>query len=248
MSNSANKSATAPRAKLAKAKPASVSAAIANLLPPQPASVAKPTDAKPTVYVDQGVVDAFLNAEANVVETAIALFYACTVHAVSPEQFKGRSDAKVRASEFNCARKVAELGKSTAAARAIIAKAAAEPGDRRHNVLAALRAAKAAYKEVTPTALKGAALTRKVAAQAAEASKVASIADAKRKADKRATRVPKLPDTGTLAAFMPPALAALVDVQKRFGALSIPRGKLRAAENFADSLAETIKLAGELNG
>src|SRR5690349_8447066 len=79
-------------------------AANANLLPPAPAPIA----AKPEPLVDQATVDAFLNAEANVVETALALFHACCWHRVSPAQFGTRSDAKVRASEFNCARTVAE--------------------------------------------------------------------------------------------------------------------------------------------
>lgn len=228
----------------------SAAAQLANLLPPKPAPLKAPTvAAKPEPLVDQATVDAFLHAEANVVETAIALFLACCWHRVSPAQFVGRSDAKVRASEFNCARTVAEQAGPGGAkfAQSIIERAAKLAGDRRHNVLAALRSAKATFKEAAPSAIKGAALKAKVAKQATAAADVAKAQRDKKQAEKRATRVPALPKSGTLEAFMPAAMAALMDVQKKFGALAIPKGKLRAAENFTDSLAETIKLAGELN-
>ena len=227
-----------------KAGPKSATKGLADLLPKDEGK------AKPEVLVDQGLVDAFLSAEANVAESAVALFLACTVHKVSPDQFKGRKDGKVRASEFNSANRCAAAAKSAQAARDIINTACKQPGDKRHNVLAALRKAIAVYAEVKPLALKGAALAKKVAKQVEAATVEASKADAKRQAKRkaeRATRTPALPKGGTLEAFMPAALAALVDVQKRFAGLTIPKGKLRAAENFTDSLAETIKLAGELN-
>ena len=56
----------------------SAAAQLANLLPPKPAPLKAPeVAAKPEPLVDQATVDAFLHAEANVVETAIALFLAC---------------------------------------------------------------------------------------------------------------------------------------------------------------------------
>lgn len=225
----------------------SAAAQLANLLPPKPAPLTGP--AKPEPLVDQATVDAFLHAEANVVDTALALFLACCWHRVSPAQFVGRSDAKVRASEFNCARTVAEQAGPGGAqfAQSIIERAAKLAGDRRHNVLAALRAAKATFKEAAPSAIKGAALKAKVARQATAAADVAKAQRDKKQAEKRATRVPQLPKSGTLEAFMPAAMAALMDVQAKFSKLTMPKGKLRAAENFTDSLAETIKLAGELN-
>src|SRR5690242_11422214 len=238
-----SKSKTPARKPIASATAALVENA--NLVPKKPAPVA----AKPEPLVDQATVDAFLHAEANVVETALALFHACCFHRVSPAQFGNRSDAKVRASEFNCARTVAEQAGPGGAkfAQGIINKAAKLAGDKRHNVLAALRAAKATYKEASPTAVKGAALRAKIAKQATAAADTAQKARETAKQVKRETRVPSLPKSGTLEAFMPAALAALMDVQAKFGKLNIPRGKLKAAENFTDSLSDTIKLAGELS-
>lgn len=230
-----------------KAGPKSATRGLAALLPKPEANQAPDVKAKPAPLVDQGVVDAFLSAEANVTETAIALFYACTARRVSPEQFKGRSDAKVRASEFNCAWRCAEAAKSVTSARGIIDLAAGKPGDRRANVLKALRKAITIYAEVKPAALKGAALQKRVAKQVEQAAEQASQQHAAKRKQQRETRVPTLPKAGTLDAFMPAACAALMDIQTKVAKLTVPKGKLRAMENFADSLAETIKLAGELN-
>lgn len=209
-----------------------------------PASVGKVE-----TLVDQGVVDAFLNAEGAVTETALALFYACTLHAVSPQQFVGRSDAKVRASEFNVAQHVAKIMGSKGA-RGVILKASQLPGDKRGNVLAALRATKKIAVELKPSAIKGAALNKEIEKRADVAAKAASSKDAARQAARtpRQPTGPKIPASGSWGAFFPTAMAAMLDIQKTLTTIELPKNKLALAKGFADALAEAIEAAEALRG
>jgi hypothetical protein len=239
--------------KLTATKPAARKSATVELqkLAPAPiidvkAKMAKAT-AKPEVFVDQGVVDSFLAAEQGAGDAAIALFIACTLHRVSPAQFGTRPDAKVRASEFNSATAVADMLKSAAAARAIIDKASKAPGNRRSNVLAALRSARVTGKALSSSALKGNALAKEITkrAETATAANVAQLTA--KKAAARKARAPSAPKPDTLAGYMPIALAALIDMQKQLGKLSVPARMLRKVEDLSSALVEAIDAATACN-
>lgn len=205
------------------------------------AAKAVPTE----TLVDQALVDAFINAEGAVTESALALFYACAIHPVSVHQFVGRGDAKVRASEFNCAHVVAKsLGvKGT---HAIIRKAEGHTGDKRGNVLAALRDAKRLAKELKPRALKADALAKEVGKRADAAAKVAAEKHAERRAEKRAPRTPSLPKSGTMEAFLPVAIAAFLDMEKTMARIELPQNKLAKVKDFTDALAAAREAAEAL--
>lgn len=220
------------------------------VIPPAPNAHDPKAATKVEVFVSQDVVDAYLNAETAVSETQIALFYACCLHRVSVAQFKGRSDAKVRASEFNCANNVANyLG--VKAARALIDQACKRSGDKRAATLAALRAAIKVGKETKASALKGAALQKEIMARVNEA---AADQDAKSKAStegrrsgSRATRVPGLPKANSLDGYMPILIAALIDAEKQLAGLDIPPRKLKKVEALASALNDALACANEVS-
>ena len=240
--------------KLVATKPAARKSAAAGALvklAPVPAAdvVAKmaKAPAKPEVFVEQVVVDAYLAAESNVGDAAIALFMACTAHRVSPAQFGTDPSAKVRASEFNAAHAVAHMLKSAAAARKVIEDAAKKPGNRRSNVLAALRSARVVGKQLSGSALKGNALASAITKRAEAASSANSAQTAARKAQQRVTRQPAAPKANTLAGYMPIALAALIDMQKQLGKVAVPARMLRKVEDLAEALTAAIDAATACN-
>src|SRR5690349_20918643 len=196
----AAKLAPPSKSKPAARKPVRPSAAavVVEKLAPQAPTVAKATPAKPDPRVDQGTVDAWLNAQGQVGETTLALFLAVAGAKVHPDQFKGRKDAKVRASEFNCAYRLAErIG--VKGARQVITRAAAKGTDKRAVILAALREANVAAHELKSSALKGAALksaiTQRVEARSAEQVKK----EQSRTAQRRTPQSPKLPRADSVA-------------------------------------------------
>lgn len=234
--------------KLVATKPAArkSSAAILAVLAPAPNAHKETAPVKVETFVDQALVESFLTAEASVSDAAIQLFRACVYHRVTPAQFGERSDAKVRASEFNCAHVVAKA-LTVKGALAIIDKAAKLPGAVRQNVLAALRNARVTAKQLSGSALKGAALTKEITKRADAASAAASATNDAKKAASRAVRTPAAPKAGTLAELMPTAMLALIDLQKQLGKVNVPARMLRKVEDFSRSLAETIELAGVCN-
>ncbi len=215
----------------------------------QLAAQAAKTTKTPETFVDQGTVDAFLNAEGAVADCAIALFYACIAHRVSPTQFVNRSDAKVRASEFNCAHTVAGLigAKGT---RGVILKASNAKGDKRGNVLAALRSAKVTASSLKGSAMKVDAIAKEVAKRADAASAEASAKDAPRQATRQATRAPRVPTgpgvpkAGTVGAYIPTLIAALIDAQVQLAKTEFgPRqgGKVKDLSEALESALDAAK-------
>lgn len=211
------------------------------IIPAAPQTAPKAAKAKPETFVDQTVVDAFLSAENGVKESAVALFLACTEHRVSAAQFHGRSDGKVRASEFNSAHTVGLL-LGRVKAKQFITKAAEKSGDKRANVLAALRSVKKVAPELKSSALKGAALQAEIAKRADAASTKSSEAF---KAS-RTPRVPALPKANTVGAYAPIAHAALLDLLNQAGKITAAGGQLRAWKEFTDTLSEAVDMAQAL--
>lgn len=234
--------------KLVSAKPTarkSSTAALVHLAPAPNAHKPAAPD-KVETFVDQAIVAAYIAADENVVDAAIQLFRACVHHRVSVAQFGQLAGAKIRASEFNCAHAVAKaLGvKGTVA---VIDKALKQSGNRRENVLAALRSARVTAKSLSGSALKGAALTREITKRADAAAEKNSATNAAKKAASRATRTPAAPKANTLQALMPTALLALIDLQKQLGKVAVPPRMLGKVADLSRSLAETIELAGVCN-
>lgn len=212
------------------------------VIPPAP-NAHKPADAaKVETFVDQAVVDRLLNAVDGVATAAVDLFMACVVHRVSAKQFhsftKGTQDKT--ASQFNCAH-YAGLMLGHVAARKMIEKAASQPGDKRDNILAALRTVKVVAKEVKPGALKGAALSKELTKRANAAVSEQAAKQAARNTAKRGARTPTTIKAGTLAAYQPLALAALLDLQAQLAKVDVPPRKLAKVKDFADALTETIE-------
>lgn len=239
MSASKKAVSTSATAKLRAAAPAVI--APVTVIPPAP-NAHKPADVKtPETFVDQSVVDRLLSAVDGVGVAVVDLFMACVVHRVSPKQFhtftKGTQDKT--ASQFNCAH-YAGLMLGHVAARKLIETAASKPGDKRDNILAALRAVKTVAKEVKPGALKGAALSKEIAKRANVAVAEQAAKQAARNTAKRGARTPTAIKAGTLAAFQPLALAALMDLQKQLAKVNVPTRKLAKVKDFSDALAEAI--------
>jgi hypothetical protein len=233
-------------AALAPAKPAPVT-----VIPFAPETAPKPKGKQggkvTETFIDQYYVDAFLNAENGVKEAAVALFIACTHHRVSPAQFVGRSDAKVRASEFNTAYTARMLMGQTKAAQ-YITTAAAKPGDKRANVLAALRSVKSASAELKGSALKGAALSKEIAKRAdAAAVKAADAHKAKRDSAKqeRAARVP-VPKGNSVAAFAPMLLAALTDSLAKMAKVEVKQPQMAKWRELASAMEEAADICAAL--
>lgn len=231
-------------------KSATAIAPLPVVLPPAPnAHTHKPAgraDKIPETHVAQSYVDAFLDAESNVRGAAVELFRACVEFTVSPAQFGARSDAKVRASEFNSAHKV-RMYFGQAVALELINAAAERTGDKRRNVLAALRKAKELGDAVRKTALKGAALSKALskAAEQAKAAAAEASADFANEAAKRGAqhRVGKATDVRTYA---PLALAALSDMLDKLGKLDVQPRQLAKVKALGDALTEAADIAKSL--
>lgn len=221
-------------------------AALIETLAPQSPDVAKDVPIAGKSYVDQGMVDAWMNAGAALAESTTALFLACIVRQVAPSQFVGRKDAKVRASEFNTAHKAAKLIGSPAA-RKMIEAAKGKGGDTRANILAAMRTSIAAGKKVTGSALRGAALQKEIAKSADAAMNEAADKQRARLASARLPRAPKAPAPNTLHGYAPIACAALIAIQKDAAKVSDVKSKLGDWKAFNEALAETILLAQALS-
>lgn len=196
--------------------------------------------AKPEIHVDQVIVDAFLHADGELKTAAVALFRACVAHSVSPLQFVGRSDAKVRASEFNCAHRVGmQFGHDNA--RRIIDAASEQAGDKRANVLSSLRKAKELGKQLRKAALKGAALTKALKSAGDEAVAFAEDeANFARKDKARGAQLPRIPKADSWAAYAPIAMAALGDMMKSLGSINLKPREIAAAKSLGELLDEAI--------
>lgn len=228
--------------------PATVTAEIVPFAPETAPKAKGPKGGKITeVFVEQSYVDAFLNAEAGVKESAVNLFSACVAHRVSPNQFKGRSDAKVRASEFNCAHTAGKL-LSPKGALKLISDAAARTGDKRANVLAALRRVKEVAPQLKGSALKGAALSKEIRAKADAAAEAASSADASKRAAAKAHRVARTPapKANTVAAFVPLLMGALADGLEKMGKIDVPPTMLAKWRDLGDAMSAAVDACGAL--
>jgi hypothetical protein len=219
----------------------------ARLVAAQPAKSAPAPKAKPEVFVDQTFVAALLNAEGGVTEAAINLFVACTEHRVSPAQFVGytAASAKGRASEFNCA-KTAALLMGRPAAIKFIQSAANKPGDKRANVLAALRNVKATSAELKGSALKGQALAKEIGKRAEDAAQRAAEAHQTKREAARASRVPTAPKAGTVDHFVPQLLATLIDTRARMAKIEVKPAQLRKWQDLEAALGEATDIADSL--
>lgn len=215
-------------------------AVVVELLQPAPNAHSESAPTKPVLHVDQGLVDAFLHAEGEAKIAAVALFRACVVRSVAPVQFVGRSDAKIRASEFNCAFHVgAQFGYDNA--RRIVDAASEQAGDKRDNVLKALRKAREYGVQLKRTALKGAALNK--ALKQAGDDAVAFAEDEGNFASSRKNRgaqLPRVPKADTMEAFAPIALAALGDMLKSLGSMRIKARELERVSSLKSAMEECV--------
>lgn len=230
----------ATKSKLTK-KPAraSAAAAVVTKLAPQSPDVAKDVKAKPEPRVDQAAVNAWMNAQGQVGETTLALFLAVAAAKVHPDQFIGRKDAKVRASEFNCAYRLAERIGVTGA-RKVIADAAKKGTDKRAVILAALREANTAAHELKSSALKGAALKAEISKRVETRSAAQVKKEQARTAQRRTPQAPRLPKADSVNAFQPAALALLLDMQKKCAKINAAPAQLAKWKDFVSALNETV--------
>lgn len=228
----------------------SAAAALVEHLPAAPNAHTAPEPKVSKPVVDQAIVDSYINAEGAVGDAAVALFYACIAGSVTLGQFTALSPktAGVRVSEFNTSGKVAKrLGaKGT---RGIILQASKKPGDKRGNVLAALRIAKKTADELKPSALKGAALSKEVTKRAEAAARSASDKDAERSAARRAPRQPQgpaVPKADSLGAYVPTMMAAFAEMQKQLGKLTIPARMLGKVRDLSAAIEEAGNCAAAI--
>lgn len=228
----------------------SAAAALVEVLPAAPNAHTAPEAKVTKPAVDQAIVDSYINAEGAVGDAAVALFYACIAGSVTLSQFSALSTktAGVRVSEFNTAGKVAKrLGAK--ATRGIILQASKKAGDKRGNVLAALRNAKKFADELKPSALKGAELVKEVAKRAEVAASNASAKDAARSAARRAPRQPQgptLPKANSLGAYVPTMLAAFADMQKQLSKVNIPPSMIGKVRDLSAAIEEASTCANAI--
>jgi hypothetical protein len=185
-------------------------------------------------------VDAFLHAEGEAKQAAVALFRACVTRSVASVQFVGRADAKVRASEFNCAYAVGmQFGYDNA--RRIIDAASEQAGDKRANVLAALRKAKEFGAQLKKAALKGNAMKKALERAGADALEYAEDAQNFVKNSKaRGAQLPRIPKSDSVEAFAPIALAALGDMLDTLGKLHLKPRQLERVKTLKDALEDAV--------
>jgi hypothetical protein len=209
-------------------------------LEPAPNTLKAADPVTPVLHVDQGVVDAFLNADGEVKQAAVALFRACVTRSVAPAQFLGRSDAKVRASEFNCAFAIGhQFGYDNA--RRIIDAACEQAGDKRANVLTALRKAKELGKQIKKAALKGAELKKAITRAGEEAIEFAESAENfAKEAKPRGAQLPRIPKSDSMDAWAPVALAALGDLLKSLGKVDVKPRQLSRVKELSELLKDAV--------
>lgn len=214
-------------------------APVAEILPYAP-ETAPDGKAKPVVHVEQHYVDAFIRADGEVKLAAVALFRACVVHSVDRAQFGARGDAKVRASEFNSAYRVGQqFGHETA--RRIIDAAAEQVGDKRDNVLKSLRKAKEFGEAVKRANLKGSALSKALSKAGADACEFAEDeANFAKTVKNRGAQGVRIPKADSMAAFAPVALAALGDMLKSLGGISLKPREIAKAKELGELLGEAV--------
>lgn len=236
--------------KLVASRPRSTKAApVVEVIAAAPETAPKPKGkqggAKPETFVEQGYVDSFINAESDAKEAAVALFVACTLHRVSPAQFKDRSDAKVRASEFNTAFHAAKLLGRDRAIKAINA-AAGKGGDKRANVLAALRNIKSVAPQLKGSALRGAALQKEIAQRADRAAEQAAKDHADRRAAAKQNRVARVPEvkSNTVQGFVPVLMAALTDALSKMAKIEVRPSELAKWKELSGCLSESVDICG----
>lgn len=204
-----------------------------------------PAEKVAEIHVQQAVVDAFLYAEGAVRGAAVDLFRACVRHSVAVSQFGARSDAKNRASEFNCAYKVGQMF-GFKLAHEMIDDAAERTGDKRRNVLATLRKAKEFGSALKGSALKGAALDKALAKAANDAKAAAADASADFAKKSKGAQLPRIPDAASVEQFAPLALVALADMLEKMGTLTIKPRQRAKMEALAEALNEAVEVAKSL--
>lgn len=227
-----------PRKRVARDAEAAAKA-IAEIIAPKPladARAALETAAKKVEpRVDQGLVDAYLSAEAGVGDAAVALYYACLTAKVHASQFGDSPSAKVRASEFNTAYKVARrLGAK--GAKSVMDEACKKPGQRRMNIVNALRAALAVGDQLKGSALKANELTKAVRARVEQREA--------EKATTKQTRAPRpatLPKSNSPAAVLPALLASFTDAEKQLSRVEWSGNSVSHGKSIAEALAELIE-------
>lgn len=239
-SQSATAKPTARKSATTILPPAVTPAIKVELLPPAPNTLKESDSAKPVLHVDQAIVDAFLNAEGEVRAAAVMLFRACVARSVSPAQFVGRSDAKVRASEFNAAFRIGHLYGHDAARR-IIDAAADQVGDKRANVLQALRKAKDLGEQVKRAALKGTALNKALTKAGDDVLAFASNeANYSKITKNRGAQLARIPKSDSMEAFRPVAMAALGDMLKSLGGIKLKAREIERVSALKSALEEAV--------
>lgn len=195
-------------------------------------------DKKVAPAVAQTVVDAFLAAEGNMRGAAVDVFRACIHGAVTPAQFGARSDAKIRASEFNSAWKVRCAFGAQLAAK-MIDEAASHGVDRRANVLRVLRKAKELAGAIKSANLKGAALQKALNKAATEAREAAAPV----KVEPRGAQH-RIGKAESLGAFASLALLSLGDMLEQLGKVDVAPRMLRKVSDAREAIeaaADAVK-------
>lgn len=191
-------------------------------------------DKKAPPAVAQSVVDAFLAAEGNMRGAAVDVFRACIHGAVTPAQFGARSDAKIRASEFNSAWKVRCAFGAQLTAK-MIDEAASHGVDRRANVLRVLRKAKELAGAIKSANLKGAALQKALNKAATEAREAA----APTKPEPRGAQH-RIGKAESLGAFASLALLSLGDMLEQLGKIDVAPRMLRKANDAREAIEAAV--------
>jgi len=216
-----------------KGQVAKAAAAITSIIAAAPNAHSEKAPVKVEARVEQGLVDAYLKAEAGVGDAAVALLYACLHAKVHSSQFGNSPSAKVRASEFNTAYKAMRL-LTLKGAKAVMDDASKRKGERRSNIIKALREAIAVGSQVKGSALRAADLSKAVAKRIAdrEAKKAAQT-------NTRAPRTP-LPKSNSPEAVVPVMLAAFMDAEKQLGKVEWKPSQTGKAKDLMEQVSEII--------